>query len=94
MENEWKQLVSLFKRAIVTQKVKHLPLKSYMFGKEKIFLGSQIFKRFKISNILIQTVFGSDFSKVQEEGLIIKRFWKIYSDSFCNIGTIEKNIVP
>ena len=93
MAMEWEQVVSLFRRAIVHQKARttdNLCTNTYVFGDERVTLGSQVLRSFKLSQIISLTIFGPDFIKLHPS-CVIKRTKKggiLHVDTMKRMKTI------
>ena len=65
LTQEWLQLVQMLKNSVLMERnVIGSKDRVYTFGREKVTLGVQILRRFRLSNLMIVTMFGSPlFSK-------------------------------
>ena len=72
MAMEWRQVVGLFRRAILYPRLGNADsiTKSYMFGDEQVTVGNKCFRSFRLSQLLILTIFGSGFTKVPSDCVI------------------------
>ena len=71
MAIEWEQIVGIFRRMILFPRPRNdLLTKSYKFGTENVVVGNQIYRCFRLSHLIVLTLFGPEFSKVEKYCLI------------------------